>query len=560
MGRLAFFQYVMRFLGWLAPVFFLACSGASDNPLNDYGNSLVAVNVIAVGDEWSTDEDNTRSISGNTGSFCVPVYSNLFLNATWQPDLNADTRAVAVAPGVRYRVIAYEVGDVSASGYVAHADYTVGETLPSFSLPVNCTYTLVCYSYGSSLELPPFDRNSIFLTTSPSDTDFMYCKKEVVVTETDVTFSILFSHLFSKVTVIADASAAGSAISACTATLPPGYDTVISLAEGSMSKGSSAVQTLNWSSLGYMTVTSEPAMVYTGGEELTLQLQSVTLASLPEAILTNKSVTFVGKVPEPGKSYVLRVSFTRSIPPPAGYTLVWQDEFEQPRLSGGRPALPSDADWWYEIGDNGWGNNELQNYVPGFLGTDTCAAITDGTLKIIARKVGDEILSARMNTTRSWTYGYFEARMKLPVGKGTWPAFWMMAQNSLAWPDDGEIDIMEEVGYLPDWILSTIHCTAYNHAIGTQKSAQIYVSTAQSAFHVYGTEWTSNYIKTYVDGQLYFAFYNDGLGSKATWPFYVPFYLKLNLAWGGDWAGSQGLDETCLPATYEIDYVRVYQK
>ncbi len=105
-------------------------------------------------------------------------------------------------------------------------------------------------------------------------------------------------------------------------------------------------------------------------------------------------------------------------------------------------------------------------------GKDTCAQVSGGTLKIIARQSGTEVLSVRMNTARSWTYGYFEARLKLPAGKGTWPAFWMMPKNFTAWPDDGEIDIMEEVGYRPNYVSSSIHCKAYNHSIGTQKTAE----------------------------------------------------------------------------------------
>jgi len=251
---------------------------------------------------------------------------------------------------------------------------------------------------------------------------------------------------------------------------------------------------------------------------------------------------------------------TTGIVAPEGYALVWHDEFNNPRLSGGKPALPNSDDWSYETGNGGWGNNELENYIPGLLNTDTCAVVSDGSLKIIAKKVASQVLSVRMNTQKSWTYGYFEARLKLPKGKGTWPAFWMMPKNYTSWPADGEIDIMEEVGYNPNYVSSTIHCTAYNHTIGTQKTAQTDVSTSQSEYHLYALEWTADYIKAYVDGQCYFTFTNDKTNNKNTWPFNAPFYLKLNLAWGGDWGGAQGVDESILPATYEIDYVRVFQK
>jgi beta-glucanase (GH16 family) len=245
---------------------------------------------------------------------------------------------------------------------------------------------------------------------------------------------------------------------------------------------------------------------------------------------------------------------------PEGYALVWHDEFDAPRASGGRPALPSTDDWWYETGASGWGNNELENYVPGFQGNDTCAVVTNGTLKIIAKKVGNEVLSIRMNTTRNWMYGYFEARLKLPSGRGTWPAFWMMPANFTAWPDDGEIDIMEEVGYRPNYVSSSVHTKTYNHAIGTGKTGEQYVEGAEGSFHVYALEWTPDYIRGMADGREHFRYLNDKAGDLGTWPFNAAFYLKLNLAWGGNWGGQQGVDETKLPATYEVDYVRVFQK
>ncbi len=245
---------------------------------------------------------------------------------------------------------------------------------------------------------------------------------------------------------------------------------------------------------------------------------------------------------------------------PDGYTLVWEEEFNADRLNGGKPALPDEVKWWYENFPKGTVNNELQTYVGGFLGPDTVAAIYDGTLKIIARKQGNEVISARINTIDSWTYGYFEARLRVPGGRGTWPAFWMMPKNFEHWPLDGEIDIMEYVGYQPNIVHSSVHTQAYNHVQGTQKTGTKTIQNAETEFHIYAVEWTADYIKGFVDGEEYFRFDNDGEGNKHTWPFNAPFYLKLNLAWGGDWGGAQGIDESKLPAVYEIDYVRVYQK
>lgn len=239
-----------------------------------------------------------------------------------------------------------------------------------------------------------------------------------------------------------------------------------------------------------------------------------------------------------------------SVQVPDGYKLVWRDEFE---------TLDKSA-WWFETGGGGWGNNEIQRYIAGSENGVDCAVIKNGVLQIICRQVGSEVLSIRMNTNKSWTYGYFEARLKLPTGKGTWPAFWMMPKNYTSWPQDGEIDIMEEVGYRPNYVSSSIHCLSYYHGIGTQKTGEQYVATSQTEFHVYALEWTEDLICGYVDGVRHFRFANDKTGNKDTWPFYTPFYLKLNLAWGGNWGGAEGVDPSCLPATYQIDYVRVFQK
>ena len=239
---------------------------------------------------------------------------------------------------------------------------------------------------------------------------------------------------------------------------------------------------------------------------------------------------------------------------PDGYSLVWQDEFD------GTSRLPDIQKWWYETGGGGWGNNELETYISGIQGTDTCALISDGTLKIIAKRVGNQILSIRMNTSESWTYGYFEARLKMPSGKGTWPAFWMMPKNYTGWPGCGEIDIMEYVGYRPDVTQASVHCQAYNGAAGNNKTGTYSVAGAERNFYTYGLLWTADEITAYVNGVKYFSYPNDHANNHDTWPFDDPFYLKLNLAWGGNWGGSQGVDESKLPATYEIDYVRVYQK
>lgn len=251
---------------------------------------------------------------------------------------------------------------------------------------------------------------------------------------------------------------------------------------------------------------------------------------------------------------------------PKGYQLVWNDEFDTPSLADGRPALPSEA-WWFETGNHGWGNNELQNYIDKVHDNDTVSKIENGNLIITAFKReqpvdGSNIISARMNTKEAWLYGYFEMRAKLPGGKGTWAAFWMMPQSpeKNKWPDDGEIDILEYVGYRPNIVQSTIHTGSYNHLTGTDKSGTKAIQDAETKFHTYGLEWTADRIVGYVDGEVYFTYENDKENKYGTWPFNHPFYLKLNLAIGGNWGGLQGVDDSIFPAKYIIDYVRVYQK
>lgn len=249
---------------------------------------------------------------------------------------------------------------------------------------------------------------------------------------------------------------------------------------------------------------------------------------------------------------------------PDGYKLVWNDEFNDVPDTDGTLPVPNE-EWWFETGNHGWGNNELQNYVNRIHENDTVAKIQDGALIISAIKLdkqyqGSDYISARMNTKASWKYGYFEMHAILPAGKGTWAAFWMLPQEFRNWPMDGEIDIMEYVGYMPEIVHSTIHTDAYNHRKHTEKSGTKNINGVESEYHTYSLEWTDDYIKGYVDGVEYFTFSNDRKGDKRTWPFDVLFCLKLNLAIGGDWGGKEGVDTDIFPACYQVDYVRVYQK
>ena len=241
--------------------------------------------------------------------------------------------------------------------------------------------------------------------------------------------------------------------------------------------------------------------------------------------------------------------------PLEGYKLVWHDEFEKAGILGG--------DWTYQVAPPKWVNNDLLTYVKETSPAGKpVAECSEGTLKINCFSEGDKVYSGRVyaQVNSGWKYGYVEASIKLPVGKGTWPAFWMMPVHFSSWPYDGEIDIMEEVGFHPDYTSSSIHCRSYNHVKGTQKTSERLCEGAEGGFHLYALEWTADYIRTFVDGKELLYFENDKEGNKDTWPFNTPFYLILNVAWGGNWGGAQGVDESALPVTMEVDYVRVFQK
>jgi beta-glucanase (GH16 family) len=166
----------------------------------------------------------------------------------------------------------------------------------------------------------------------------------------------------------------------------------------------------------------------------------------------------------------------------------------------------------------------------------------------------------------TWRYGRIEVRAKLPTGRGTWPAIWMLGtgqrgheQRRVGWPACGEIDIMENVGFAPNVIHANVHTAKYNHVKGNGKGAKITVEKPYDAFHVYAIEWNKDRIDFFVDDKKYFTYENEGTGTDA-WPFDSPHYLILNIAIGGSWGGQHGIDDTIFPQEMLIDYVRVYQK
>lgn len=240
--------------------------------------------------------------------------------------------------------------------------------------------------------------------------------------------------------------------------------------------------------------------------------------------------------------------------------LVWSDEFNY-------KGMPDTSKWGYDNGNGcpqicGWGNNELQYYTTSRVEN---ARVEEGFLLIEARKEdfsAQKYTSARLVTRNKgdWKYGRIEINAKLPAGTGIWPAIWMLPTKWEygAWPHSGEIDIMENVGYLPDSLFGTVHTGTFNGMKGTQKVKSIPVKDLSTNFHKYAIEWTSDKIQFFLDDKMFHEFNNTKTDSEA-WPFDKEFYLLLNIAVGGNWGGKYGIDEKIFPQQMKVDYVRVYQ-
>jgi beta-glucanase (GH16 family) len=249
---------------------------------------------------------------------------------------------------------------------------------------------------------------------------------------------------------------------------------------------------------------------------------------------------------------------------PGGYRLAWSDEFD---VAG----LPDAGKWNYDTFRNsaGWFNNELQYYANARAEN---SRVENGLLIITARKEdlstlgvndwsGQRYSSARLLTSgkASWRYGFFEVRAKLPCGTGSWPAIWTLSEPpQTSWPDDGEIDIMEHVGFDQGVVHGTVHTGAYNHTRGNQRGATVTLADLCTEFHRYQLNWTATRITIGVDDRNYYQYSNDNSGN-AEWPFDSPQYLILNIAVGGDWGGQMGVNDAIFPVQMLVDYVRVYQ-
>lgn len=235
------------------------------------------------------------------------------------------------------------------------------------------------------------------------------------------------------------------------------------------------------------------------------------------------------------------------------WTLVWSDEFD-----GAANALPNAANWKFDVGTD-WGNAQLE------YDTDRATnASLDGAghLVITARKEtfqGRQYTSARITTEgkQSFKYGKFEARMKLPGGRGLWPAFWMLGTDmpTVGWPNSGEIDVMEYRGQEPSTVIGTIHGPGYSGGNAVSKSKTLTATRFDNSFHIFTAEWSEERIDFFVDGLLYHTITKDKVPGR--WVFDKPFYLILNVAVGGNFVGAPDVF-TPFPQTMVVDWVRVY--
>lgn len=232
-----------------------------------------------------------------------------------------------------------------------------------------------------------------------------------------------------------------------------------------------------------------------------------------------------------------------------GMTLVWSDEFDA--------SVLNTTDWNYETGGGGWGNNEWEIYTNS---TDN-SFLQDGLLNIKATKhpYNGNYYSARLTTKgkKEFTYGRIDIRAKMPIGKGIWPALWMLGGNisSVGWPACGEIDIMEYLGHEPLKVHGTAH---YNDGGHKYKGGSYTVPEAENLhekFHVFSIIWQENSIEWFIDYRRYYTVTSSTVKFDA---FNLPQFFIFNVAVGGNWPGYPDAT-TQFPQTMLVDYVRVFQ-
>src|SRR5260370_24254768 len=252
------------------------------------------------------------------------------------------------------------------------------------------------------------------------------------------------------------------------------------------------------------------------------------------------------------------------------WTQVWSDEFK-----GLANSAPDPANWNYDTGGGGWGNNELEVYCAPGSSASPCSASNpniyqDGNGNLVIQAIKTQSgtwTSGRMKTEglQPFQYGRIEARMKLPVVAGIWPAFWMLGTNigSVGWPTCGEQDIMEWVPqYTPTTTSSTIHGPGYSGGNGIgSKFTFPSGGRVDNAFHTYGVIWSQNKMQFYRDDytQPFFTVTPANIPGGTQWVYNHPFFILLNLAMGGGFPGNPD-GTTPNPAVVLVDYVRVYEQ
>jgi beta-glucanase (GH16 family) len=236
--------------------------------------------------------------------------------------------------------------------------------------------------------------------------------------------------------------------------------------------------------------------------------------------------------------------------------LIWSDEFN------GAPGSPPDpSKWVYDLGGDGWGNQELEVYTDnrGNSHLDGQGHLVIQALQLAPGK----FTSARLKTQGKFAfeYGRVEARIRIPYGQGIWPAFWMLGADIRrnGWPTCGEIDIMENIGREPDTVHGTIHGPGYSGGKAIGKPFQIAGGRFAADYHVYAVEWAPERIDFLVDGQSYQTVTPAGLPPGTKWVYDHPFFVILNVAVGGAWPGNPD-GSSAFPQQMLVDYVRVYAR
>jgi len=225
-----------------------------------------------------------------------------------------------------------------------------------------------------------------------------------------------------------------------------------------------------------------------------------------------------------------------------------------------KPVVRIDKELNWVTG-GGWGNNEVQYYT----NDPENVRIKDGKLVIEALKkdfYGSNYTSSRIKTKKSWKYGRFEIRAKLPRGIGTWAAFWGLPTEWKYgnWPNSGEIDVLEHVGFEEGHIVSSVHNIAHHGNLSkSDQTKYVIAKDVTDSFNDYVLEWDEKEIKTFINGKLIFSYLkNDQPWER--WPFDEKFHFILNIAVGGNWGGLKGIDDTAFPTKMEIEHFRVYRK